>query len=196
MKPDAPATGRNREPILAVLERWLQAPCRVLEVGSGTGQHAVYFGERLPGVTWQCSDRAANLAGIGEWVTEAALPNVPPALELDVRRFPALDRYDVVFTANTLHIMAWEVVEAFFAAVRGVLTDAGQLIVYGPFKRDGRYTTPSNEAFDAQLTAQAPHQGLRDVADVDRLAVQAGLTFSRAEVMPANNELLLWRVKG
>ena len=194
MKPNAPATERNREPILSVLQRVLPQPGRVLEIGSGTGQHAAYFGERLPQVVWQASDRAENLPGIRLWLCEAMLPNVPQPRELDVSRFSERDEFDAVFSANTLHIMSWDDVCCMFAGIGNTLRDGGLLIIYGPFKRDGHISAPSNRAFDASLRAQAPHMGLRDFADVDRLARDAGLVFECAELMPANNEMLVWRM--
>ncbi|MEL7449359.1 MAG: DUF938 domain-containing protein [Pseudomonadota bacterium] len=194
MKPDAPATGRNREPILAVLQRVLPRPGRVLEIGSGTGQHAVFFGERLPDVTWQCSDLTANLPGIRQWISEADLPNVPAPLELDVLQYPDTDTFDTVFTANTFHIMSWQAVCAMLHAVTGSLVPGGQLIVYGPFKRAGTFNAASNAAFDASLRAQAPQMGIRDFEDVNRQASAAGLEWVSAEAMPANNEILVWRL--
>ena len=120
-KPFAPSCERNQGPILEVLQRHLAEARCVLEIGSGTGQHAVHFAAAMPWLTWQSSDRADNLPGIAAWLDEAALPNTPPAVELDVdRRWPAA-RFDAVFTANSLHIMGWPQVEAFFAGVGGIL---------------------------------------------------------------------------
>ena len=196
MKPDAPATGRNREPILAVLRRLLPRPGSVLEIGSGTGQHAVFFGEQLPDVTWQCSDLKANLPGIRQWILDAALVNVPAPLELDVLQYPDTDTFDALFTANTLHIMSWQAVCAMLRAVTGSLAPGGQLIIYGPFKREGEFNAASNAAFDASLRAQAPHMGIREFEDVNREACAAGLEWVSAEAMPANNEILVWRLPG
>ena len=196
MKPDAPATGRNREPILAVLRRLLPRPGNVLEIGSGTGQHAVFFGEHLPDITWQCTDVKANLPGIRQWTTDAALPNVPAPFELDVLRYPDTHTFDAVFSANTMHIMPWHAVRAMIHAVAGSLAPGGRLIVYGPFKRDGEFNAASNAAFDASLRAQSPHMGIREFADVNREAGAAGLEWVSAEAMPANNEILVWRLRG
>ena len=192
-KPYAPSCDRNRDPILAVLRERFADRRRVLEIGSGTGQHAVHFAAALPHLSWQCSDRDANLPGIRLWLDEAALPNTPPPIALDVEgRWPDA-RYDAVFSANTLHIMGWPQVERMFAALPGVLADDAVVAIYGPFNVDGRPTSESNASFDATLRAKAPHQGLRDVADVDALARRAGLALVEDRPMPANNRCLVWR---
>lgn len=190
--PFSAACERNREPILAVL-RPLLADCRtLLEVGSGTGQHAVHFAAALPHLRWQASDRTGNLAGIQAWLDEAGLANTPPPLALDVAgAWPPL-RADAVFTANTLHIMAWREVEALFAALPAVLSGPRRLLVYGPFRVDGEPTAASNLAFDADLRALAPHMGLRRLADVDALAARAGLVRRARHDLPANNLCLCW----
>lgn len=190
--PFSPACERNREPILAVLRRHL-ADCRsVLEVGSGTGQHAVHFAAALPQLRWQASDRAGNLAGIQAWLDEAGLANTPPPLALDVCGAWPPVRADAVFTANTLHILAWTEVEALFAALPAVLAGPRRLIVYGPFLVDGEPTAASNLAFDADLRARAPHMGLRRLAEVDTLAARAGLVRRARHDLPANNLCLCW----
>ncbi|HRO28470.1 MAG TPA: DUF938 domain-containing protein [Luteimonas sp.] len=194
-KPFAPASERNREPILAVLREAMADRRRVLEIGSGTGQHAVHFAAAMPWLSWQCSDRAEHLPGIALWQQEAALPNLPPAIALDVRdaHWPA-GGFDAVFSANTLHIMDWPAVEAFFAGVGRLLRDAGSLLaVYGPFNVDGRYSSDSNREFDAWLKARDPASGLRDIAEVDALARVEGLRLEADFAMPANNRCLLWR---
>jgi cyclopropane fatty-acyl-phospholipid synthase-like methyltransferase len=195
-KPHAPSCERNRDPILAVLQPAL-ADCRaVLEVGSGTGQHAIYFAARLPHLLWQTSDQAPRLAGIRAWLEEAGLPNTPPPLALDVSgRWPAR-RFDAVFSANTLHIMAWLQVTTFFAALPGVLRPGGQLLIYGPFNYGGRYTSPGNARFDASLRAEAAYQGIRDFEAVDELARNSGFVLVDDHSMPANNRCLVWRLDG
>lgn len=192
-KPHAPSCERNRDPILAVLREHFAGRRAVLEIGSGTGQHAVHFAAAMPHLRWQCSDREANLAGIRMWLDEAALPNTPPPLTLDVNGAWPAQRYDAVFSANTLHIMGWPVVLRLFEALPGVLADDAMLVVYGPFNVGGRYTSESNAAFDAQLKAKAPHQGLRDAEAVDALARAAGLVPVERRAMPANNFCLVWR---
>jgi SAM-dependent methyltransferase len=193
-KPHAPATARNREPILALLRQQFADRTRVLEIGSGTGQHAVHFAHALPHLQWQCSDRADNLPGIRAWLDDARLPNTPPPIELDVARGPwPAARHDAAFSANTLHIMAWPEVQALFAGLDGVLAQDARLVIYGPFNVDGRPTSDSNAAFDADLKSRAPHMGLRDVAAVDALARGIGLRGLAEIAMPANNRCLVWR---
>jgi hypothetical protein len=192
-KPHAPSCDRNREPILAVLREHFADRRRVLEIGSGTGQHAVHFASALPHLTWQASDRPANLPGIRRWLDEAALPNTPAPLALDVNGAWPDARYDAAFSANTLHIMGWPEVERMFAALPGVLDDDATLVIYGPFNLEGRFTSESNAAFDASLRATAPHQGLRDAGAVDALARAAGFARIADQPMPANNRCLVWR---
>ena len=193
-KPYAAACERNREPILAVLRAHFADRARVLEIGSGTGQHAAYFAAHLPQLTWQASDRAANLPGIRAWLDEAALPNTPAPLVLDVARGPwPRQTFDAAFSANTLHIMAWPEVEALFAALPQVLDGDAKLAVYGPFNYNGRFTSASNAEFDRSLKAQAPHMGIRDFADVERLAHAAGFVLLEDAAMPANNRCLVWQ---
>ena len=193
-KPFSEASERNRVPILATLREWFADRRHVLEIGSGTGQHAVHFAAALPQLVWQTSERAEHLAGLRAWLDEAALPNTPPPLELDVgtATWPS-GPFDAVFSANTLHIMAWTEVEALFAALPAVTTPGAKLAVYGPFNVDGRFTSDSNAAFDAMLKARAPHMGLRDAAAVDALAHAAGFDLIDDVAMPANNRLRLWQ---
>jgi len=195
-KPHAPSTEKNREPILSVLREVFADRRRVLEIGSGTGQHAIHFGAQLPHLNWQTSDRPDFLPGIRAWLAEAALPNVLPPCEFDVLGQWPSGRYDAVYSANTLHIMSWPAVEALFAGVPAVLDPDGLLFIYGPFMVDGRHTSESNAAFDRSLKEKAPHQGVRDVAAVDALARQAGLELLEQREMPSNNRCLIWRMGG
>ena len=193
----SPASARNREPILAAL-RPLLADCRsVLEIGSGTGQHAVHFGAALPDLTWQTSDLPANHEGIRAWLDEAALPNVlaPLALDAGSDDWPP-GPFDAVYTANTCHIMSWPEVQRMFQGIGRVLAPGGMLCIYGPFNLDGRFTSASNAKFDASLRAQAPHMGLRNQEDVDALARAQQLTPVADLPLPANNKLLAWRRAG
>lgn len=192
-RPFSLACERNRDPILAVLREYLEGHETLLEIGSGTGQHAVYFAGSLPGVTWQTSDRAENLQGIQTWLSEAGLPNTPEPLSLDVREVWPLRTYDAAFTANTFHIMSWSDVIAFFEKLPGVLRHGGVLVVYGPFNENGSFTSESNAAFDASLRAQNPKMGLRDVEKVVALAEGAGLQWIAQHAMPANNRCLIFR---
>ena len=192
-KPYAEACQRNRDPILEVLRRHFADRRHVLEIGSGTGQHAVHFAAALPGLIWQTSDLASNLPGIGQWIEEAGLANLPPPLALDVFGPWPDAQFDAVFTANTLHIMSWEAVCALFAALAAALSADGVLAVYGPFNYGGAFTSPSNAAFDAWLKRRCADSGIRDFAAVDALARSIGLRLAEDRPMPANNRTLIWR---
>jgi len=192
-KPCAPACERNREPILAVLRDCFADRRDVLEIGSGTGQHAVHFAAAMPCLSWQCSDRAENLPGIRLWLGEAGLPNTPAPIELDVGGAWPTHRFDAVFSANTLHIMGWPQVRQFFDGIDAVLDAEGVLAVYGPFNYGGEYTSDSNREFDAWLKARDPRSGIRDFEAVDKLARSIGLTLADDIAMPANNRMLVWR---
>jgi trans-aconitate methyltransferase len=193
-KPFSASCERNRAPILEVLRDHLVGSESVLEIGSGTGQHAVHFAAALPGLSWQTSDRAENLPGIRLWLNEAGLPNTPPPLELDVRHGPwPRQPHDLVYSSNTLHILEWSEVGGLFAALPGQLQTQGLLIVYGPFNYQGRFTSASNQAFDAGLRASDAKRGLRDFEAVDALARQAGLQLIEDRACPAHNRCLVWR---
>jgi hypothetical protein len=187
LKPFSEASERNRAPIVGVLRRVFRDSTRVLEIGSGTGQHAAYFATELPHLVWQASDVAANLAGIRQWVSE------PPPLELDVERpFPAVQA-DAGFTANTCHIMSWPQVEKMFAGVSSLLPAGGLFAIYGPFHYRGKPTSESNASFDAMLRSRDPASGVRDFEAVRALAEKQGLELEEDNPMPANNRLLLFR---
>ncbi len=188
------ACKRNREPILAVLQEAFAHSTRVLEIGSGTGQHAVHFGAHLPHLIWQTSDLPENHASILAWREQAALANVLPPLALDVTAGPwPLTACDAVFSANTCHIMAWHEVQAMFEGIGGLLPAGGVLCIYGPFNYGGAFTSASNQRFDASLKQQAAHMGIRDFDAVNRLAAAQGLELRQDRDMPANNRLLWWR---
>ena len=193
MKPYSEACDRNREPILEVLRRHFADRRHVLEIGSGTGQHAVHFAAALPHITWQTSDVEPNLPGVRLWLEEAGLPNLPPPVPLDVTGPWPGARFDGVFTANTLHIMSWQDVHALFAKLPEVLTADAVLAVYGPFNYNGAFTSASNAAFDEWLKRRAAHSGIRDFAAVDELARAIGLGLVEDRAMPANNRTLIWR---
>ncbi|MFD1007620.1 DUF938 domain-containing protein [Oceanisphaera ostreae] len=192
-KPFSQASENNKRPILAVLARVFDRPGNVLEIGSGTGQHGVFFAGSLPHLQWQPSDKTENIPGMSLWFAEAALPNLLPPLVLDVTQpqWPA-GQYRGVFTANTLHIMAWPEVKAMFAGLERVLAPGAAVCIYGPFNYEGRFTSPSNQAFHAMLRSQTPHMGIRDIADVTALAGLHGLTLQADHAMPANNRLLVF----
>lgn len=192
-KPYSPACARNREPILDLLRTHFADRRQVLEIGSGTGQHAVHFAAALPQLRWQCADRAPYLPGIRLWLADAALPNTPAPLALDVNGTWPEARFDAVFSANTLHIMSAAEVETLFARLPGVLNDDALLAIYGPFRYRGAHTSASNAAFDASLRANDPTSGIRDFEWVDGLASAIGLTLVEDRAMPANNRGLVWR---
>ena len=193
MKPYSDASERNREPILKVLQHWFMAPGTVLEIGSGTGQHAVWFAQHLPHLIWLATDREENLSGIRSWVDEAALPNLrgPQAFNVLDAAWP-VSEVMYVFSANTAHIMSWPEVEAMFAGVGRVLTAGGKYCLYGPFNRNGRFTSDSNHDFDATLRARDPAMGIRDDEALIALARSSALTLIADHSMPANNRLLVW----
>jgi SAM-dependent methyltransferase len=193
-KPWSEACERNRGPILEVLRGAFAGATRVLEIGSGTGQHAAYFAAALPHLAWQPSDLAANLPGIAAWRDVAALPNLhaPLALDVDAADWPVA-AVDGLFSANTLHIMAWASVASFFRGAGRVLEPGGVLAVYGPFSYDGCHTAESNARFDAMLRARDPLSGVRDFAAVCELAAGQGLEFAEDHALPANNRVLVWR---
>ena len=193
-KPFAPACERNRDPILAVLRTTCAERRDVLEIGSGTGQHAVHFAAAMPWLTWQCSDVAENLPGIRSWLDDAALANTPSPIVLDVQNGPwPAQRFDAAFSANTLHIMGWPAVQDFFRGLDAVLAADATLVVYGPFNDDGAYTSDSNRDFDGWLKARDPRSGIRDAGAVDALARAIGLRLVDDVAMPANNRCLIWR---
>lgn len=197
MKPCAESCEQNRLPILEVIRPLLSGCRELLEIGSGTGQHAVYFSAQLPHLSWQTSDVADNHPGIHAWLDEAQLANVLRPLALDVRsdHWPE-QRYEAVFSANTVHIMGWEAVEALFAGVGRVLAPQGLFILYGPFNYGGRYTSESNARFDAWLKARDPQSGIRNFEALDVLAQTAGLALVEDIEMPVNNRTLVWRKQG
>jgi len=194
MKPFAESCEQNQEPILDVLREQFADTKTVLEIGSGTGQHAVYFARHLPYLHWQTSDMPEYHVGIQQWIDEAGLKNIAPPIELDVSQsiWPALE-VEAVFSANTVHIMAWHCVEKMFAGVAEILKTQGLLCLYGPFNYDGQYTSKSNEKFDQWLKARDPQSGIRDFEKLVELGRQYGLRLVHDYEMPANNRILIWQ---
>jgi cyclopropane fatty-acyl-phospholipid synthase-like methyltransferase len=194
-KPISQASINNREPIFAQLQRLLKNTTSVLEIGSGTGQHAVYFAGELPHLHWHTSDLAVNHPGINQWLDEYSGDNISRPFEFDVTGdWPEL-KVDALYTANTLHIMGFESVKQFFAGLANVLNNNGKLIVYGPFKYNGEFTTPSNANFDIWLKNQNPVSGIRDIEVIQELAKEQGLELVEDNAMPANNQLLVFEKK-
>jgi len=188
------ACERNKDPILKILKHEFNNSNLVLEIGSGTGQHAVYFGKHLSHLNWQPTDLNENLASIKERIELETTDNVKPPVELDVSKHPwPILHVDAVFTANTFHIMSWELVENFFVGLGEVLNSSGALCVYGPFKYRGKYTSESNKKFDGFLKSRDPQSGIRDFEDVNILAIQQGLKLIKDYSMPANNQCIVWK---
>ena len=193
-KPFAESCEQNKGVILSVIAPLFRDCHHVLEVGSGTGQHAVHFAANMPHLVWHTSDMAENHPGIRMWLEEAALPNTRLPLQLDVMRDPWPDMaVDAVYSANTAHIMGWLEVEALFAGVGKLLPEGGQFALYGPFNYGGYYTSDSNARFDQWLKMRDPRSGIRDVDDLHRLASAAGMGLVHDFEMPVNNRTLVWR---
>jgi len=191
----APAASRNREPILAVLAPLLAEAQVVLEIASGSGEHAVWVAGKLPHLIWQPSDPDAYaLASIDGWRQESGAPNVRPAIELDAQwpRWP-VERVDAVVCINMIHIAPWAACEGLVRGAASVLPAGGLLFLYGPFKIGGQHTAPSNEAFDADLRSRNPSWGVRDLDDVLALAQQHGIEHESTVAMPANNQSVVLR---
>ena len=192
--PFAPACERNKVPILNRLVGLLPDQGRVLEIGSGTGQHAVFFASRFPSLTWQTSERESELAGLSARVEREGPDDMPPPIALDVSQGPwPHDSFDVVFTANTAHIMPWASVCAMISGVGRLLARGGCFCLYGPFMQDGEHTAPSNAVFDRGLRERDPLMGVRDRVEVDAVALREGLRPDQRLLMPANNFLLVYR---
>jgi cyclopropane fatty-acyl-phospholipid synthase-like methyltransferase len=190
----AEACERNKVPILEVLRTEFAATRSVLEIGSGTGQHAVHFAAHLPHLSWQPSEVAALLPALAERVRLEGSPNLRLPIALDVRATPwPHAEADAIFSANTLHIMGWDEVEDFFRGVGAALGPGGVLCVYGPFNYQGRYTSASNAQFDAWLKTRDPHSALRDFEAVNARAAAQQLVLAADHAMPANNRTLVWR---
>jgi SAM-dependent methyltransferase len=188
------AADRNKGPILQVIAKEFAHTHRVLEIGSGTGQHAVHFAAHLPHISWQPTDTGDFLPTLRERIRMEGSPNLREVIELDVRVQPwPVDLFDGIFSANTLHIMSWSSVQDLFRGVGKVLGKAGVLCIYGPFRYGGRYTTESNAEFDELLRGRDPESGLRDAEAVDALARQQGLVLAADHSMPANNQLIVWK---
>lgn len=193
-KPFSQACENNKGPILEVLREVFARPARVVEIGSGTGQHAVHFGTHLPHLVWQPTDVADNLPGIRAWLAEAGLGNVREPLELDVAAAPwPVAAADGAFSANTAHIMAWEEVAGMFRGLGALLPPGAAFCLYGPFAYGGSHTSASNARFDDQLRSRDPRMGIRDLSDLEPAAGAAGFRLEADHAMPANNRTLVWR---
>jgi cyclopropane fatty-acyl-phospholipid synthase-like methyltransferase len=193
MKPFAESCEKNKVPILAALKEFLAKHRTLLEIASGTGQHAVYFGRELPHLIWQTSELVENHSGIQAWLDEANLPNVrsPIALNVNDEAWP-ISSVDAIFNANTVHIISWPEVERMFAHISTVLAPGGCVYLYGPFNYGGNFTSESNAKFDAWLKSRNPDSGIRDFEAICQLALAEGLNLLRDIEMPSNNRILVW----
>ena len=192
-KPFSPACERNQGFILKELKEVLKGVRTVLEIGAGTGQHAVHFAEHMPWLIWQCSDIQENLLGINMWVKDSGLMNLPRPIELDVSAQTIATRYDAIYSSNTLHIMSKTHVEDFFRLISALSHKRTELIVYGPFNYGGEYTSESNANFDISLKSRNRESGIRDFEWINDLAKNIGFTLVDDKEMPANNRLIHWR---
>lgn len=194
--PASPSSARNREPLLAVLRRWLPPSGTVLEIASGLGEHAAWFAEALPGITWQPTDRSEEALDILRARRDAAdLPNLAPPVVLNAAEpdgWP-LDNADAIVCINMIHISPWAATMGLLAGAARVLPAGAPLILYGPYIEAELETAPSNLAFDADLRRRDPAWGLRNLNDVKALAADNSLTFAERIAMPANNLCLLFR---
>jgi len=199
-KPFSQACENNKKPILDILSRAFVKKKHVLEIGSGTGQHAVYFAKSLPFLIWQTSDLVINHMGINLWIDALPTLNVRRPLILDLAKVQPLDEalslsenIDAMYSANTLHIISWPLVQKFFDLVETKLSQSGVLCIYGPFNYQGKYTSESNENFDLWLKARDIHSGIRDFEAVCQLATKASLSLIEDVAMPANNRMLIFQ---
>jgi len=194
-KPYSESCVQNQEAIWSVIEKPFSDRRFILEIGSGTGQHAVYFSRRLPRSLWQTSDLIRNHAGIQQWLADENLPNILPPLDIDAGKpeyWPNVE-YDAVFSANAVHIMGWDEVVKMFQGVGRVLAPRGLLCLYGPFNYAGKFTSESNERFDAWLKANDPRSGIREFEALNILAAEQEMNLESDCAMPANNRTLFWR---
>lgn len=194
MKPFSESSEQNKWPILTVLQSYFVGVDSVLEIGSGTGQHAVFFAEQLPHLNWISTEQEQYHRGIQMWLEESGLDNIegPLLLDVDQREWPD-QMTDAVFSANTVHIMGWSSVENMFAGIGRVLNQGGVFCLYGPFNYNGSFSSESNARFDLWLKQRDPVSGVRDFEALQKLAEEAGLSFIDDIEMPANNRTLVWK---
>jgi SAM-dependent methyltransferase len=192
--PFSQACANNQQPILQIIRPLFAGLDSVLEIGSGTGQHAVHFAAAMPHLRWQPSDRPEHHPGIDAWRAWARLPNVPAPLALDVNAPWPLESTPAIFCANVIHIIGWPEVESLFAGIARHLRAPGIVCLYGPYNYKGQFTSDSNARFDQWLKDRDAKSGIRDFEAVDALAQQAGLSLEADHAMPANNRCLVWRL--
>lgn len=194
-KPFSQACENNKQPILAILTNVFSQNTHVLEIGSGTGQHATYFGQHLPHLTWQTSDLPVNHPGIHSWLSEVALTNVLKPIVIDLNETWPIGNtaIDAIYTANTLHIISWALVVKFFEGIADNLQPGANVCIYGPFNYQGKFTSESNANFDLWLKERDKNSGIRDIEAILTLASSAGLNLIDDHTMPANNRLLVFK---
>jgi cyclopropane fatty-acyl-phospholipid synthase-like methyltransferase len=194
-KPFSQACENNKQPILAILTNVFSKNTHVLEIGSGTGQHATYFGQHLPHLTWQTSDLPVNHPGIHSWLSEVALTNVLKPIVIDLNETWPIGNtaIDAIYTANTLHIISWALVVKFFEGIADNLQPGANVCIYGPFNYQGKFTSESNANFDLWLKERDKNSGIRDIEAILTLASSAGLNLIDDHTMPANNRLLVFK---
>jgi len=193
LKPFSESCAQNQHVILEVLRKELASAQHVLEIGSGTGQHAVFFARALPHLIWQTSDMDKQHPGIHAWISDEGPDNVraPLSLNVETDHWPDIT-FDAVFSANTVHIMGWPEVLKMFSGIGQILANGGRFCLYGPFNVEGKFTSESNARFEQWLKSQNPKSGIRDQAELDQLAENAGLSRIATHVMPTNNHILVW----
>lgn len=196
-KPFSQACENNQAPITAVLEKIWPEPREILEIGTGTGQHAVYIAKHMPHLSWQPSEQDDDFSGMQMWFDESKLKNIKPPLVINVADQPwPVSQIEGVFTANTLHIMSWENVICFFQRLGQYLLPGCNFVSYGPFNKQGQYTSESNALFDLRLKQQNPLSGIRHIEDLTVLGKENGLLLTDEIDMPANNKILVWQSQG
>lgn len=193
----APAAGRNRDPILGVMRRVFPAQGKVLEIASGSGEHAVHFAAAMPGLMWQPSDPDADArASIAAWTAHENLSNIAAPLNIDVREgvwgIEGVAPFDAITAINMIHISPWESTRGLFAGAARLLTSGGIVFLYGPYKRDGKHTAPSNEAFEGWLKSRDARFGVRDMSEVATVAEHCGFGLREILEMPANNFVVIF----
>ncbi|MBA6290981.1 DUF938 domain-containing protein [Colwellia sp. MB3u-70] len=192
-KPFSQACENNKVAILAALADSFSASKTVLEIGSGSGQHAVFFAPNMPWLSWQTSDILVNHQGISQWLREYPAGNLLHPIELDLNHPWPIEKIDAIYTANTLHIISWPLVQAFFSGVSQHLNQQGKCCVYGPFNYQGQYTSESNAGFDIWLKERDSQSAIRDIEAIMTLAESVGLSLENDHAMPANNRLLVFQ---
>ena len=191
--PFSQACENNKTPILKVLKPFISDQQSLLEIAGGTGQHGEFFAKSFPNLLWQTSDLPSAVADLNHRISAANLKNLPPALTLDVNNSNwSMDKYELLFTANSLHIMPENSVENFFSGIPNVLQQNGLVFIYGPFKYGGKFTTKSNAEFDEWLKEKDPRSGIRDFEVISELAASRSLNLVDDVDMPSNNQLLIF----